>query len=67
MKSVELIETKKVLSRYEAAKLLGISNGKLDELRRTKQLPTRKCGRRVLILKADIDSYLESLAAEDIA
>lgn len=48
------------LSKQEAARLLGISLRTIDRLIALKELPVRRLGRRVLIPRASLESFLRS-------
>ncbi len=49
------------LSRTAAADACGLSEDVLDRAIRTGDLKAKKSGRRVLILPAELDRYVESL------
>jgi excisionase family DNA binding protein len=40
---------------------IGVGRDKLYELIRSGQLPTRKCGRRTIVLATDLQRFLEEL------
>jgi excisionase family DNA binding protein len=46
------------LSKREAARMLGISAGTVDRLIALKELPVRRWGRRVLIPRGSLESFL---------
>jgi excisionase family DNA binding protein len=46
-----------LLSKHEAARLLGISIRSLEHLISHKEIPTRRIGRRVLITRTAIESF----------
>ena len=48
------------LSKQEAARMLGISLRTIDRLIALKELPVRRLGRRVLIPRALLESFLRS-------
>jgi excisionase family DNA binding protein len=49
-----------LLSKHEAAWMLGISIRSLEHLISRKQIPTRKIGRRVLITRSAIESFAKA-------
>lgn len=51
---------KVTLSKPEAARMLGISLRTIDRLIALKELPVRRFGRRVLIPRASLESFLRS-------
>jgi len=55
-------EGRLVLSVTEAAELLGISRGLAYELARTGQLPSLRLGRRVVVPRAALLTWLERAA-----
>jgi len=46
-----------LLSKHEAARLLGLSVRSLEHLISRKEIPTRRIGRRVLITRSAIESF----------
>jgi len=46
-----------LLSKHEAARLLGLSIRSLEHLISRKEIPTRRIGRRVLIARAAVESF----------
>jgi Helix-turn-helix domain len=54
------MESVKAVSPAKAAAMCGISRTKLYEIL-NRGIPTRKVGRRTLVLVADIERWLESL------
>ncbi|MGA8408961.1 MAG: helix-turn-helix domain-containing protein [Candidatus Acidiferrales bacterium] len=48
------------LSKQEAARMLGISLRTIDRLIALKELPVRRLGRRVLIPRASLESFLRN-------
>lgn len=54
---------KLALSINETCEVLGVSRATVNKLIANGELPARKMGRRVLILTADLRSYVESLSA----
>ena len=46
-----------LLSKQEAARLLGLSIRSLEHLISRNEIPTRRIGRRVLITRSAIDSF----------
>ena len=53
------------MGRAAAAKYLGISTRKLDDLLSSGELRRLKLGRKTLVKKIDLDSLLEGLAEGD--
>ena len=49
------------LSVNEAIKFSGIGRTKFYELLANKKIPARKCGRRTLILRSELEEALKSL------
>jgi excisionase family DNA binding protein len=49
-----------LLSKYEAARLLGLSIRSLEHLISRKEIPTRRIGRRVLITRSTIESFAKA-------
>jgi excisionase family DNA binding protein len=49
------------LSIMEACKLCSLGRTKFYELLNAKLIPARKCGRRTIILRADLEEFLKSL------
>jgi excisionase family DNA binding protein len=49
------------LSVNEAIKFSGIGRTKFYELLKNNQIPARKCGRRTIILKCELEEFLKSL------
>lgn len=47
------------LTADEAARMLGCSRSKLQELLRTGELPSFKVGRRRMALRADVEALIE--------
>ena len=52
------------LGRIEAAKYLGISTRKLDDLLSADEIPRLKLGRKTLVRLIDLDAFLAQLAEE---
>lgn len=52
------------MAMNEAARYLGIGRSKLYELVRTKEMPSIRIGRRILIPTRAIEEYLRSYANE---
>jgi excisionase family DNA binding protein len=48
------------LSKREAARMLGISIRTIDRLIALKELPVRRLGRRVLIPRASLESFIRN-------
>ncbi len=48
-----------LLSRRIAAEVLGVSTSHLDRLRRNGSLPEVRVGRRVMIRRTDLDTFVE--------
>jgi excisionase family DNA binding protein len=46
-----------LLSKNEAARLLGLSLRSLEHLISRQEIPTRKIGRRVLIMRSAVESF----------
>jgi excisionase family DNA binding protein len=46
-----------LLSKQEAARLLGLSIRSLEHLISSKEIPTRRIGRRVLITRSALESF----------
>jgi excisionase family DNA binding protein len=59
-------ENKLLVSRFEAAQLLSISERGVDYLISTNRLPTRRIGGRVLISVADLRKYVRGDHPEPI-
>jgi hypothetical protein len=66
-KSAMRVEEKLLLSRRDAAQVLSISQRALDYLVATRRLPTRRIGKRVLILVADLRKFARADHPEPIA
>jgi excisionase family DNA binding protein len=49
-----------LLSKQDAAQLLGISMRTLDHLISKHELPTRRIGRRVLIARSGLESFVNA-------
>lgn len=56
-----------LLSKYEAARLLGLSVRSLEHLISRKEIPTRRIGRRVLIPRSAAESFARAMDLNDIA
>jgi excisionase family DNA binding protein len=54
------LQTRKYLSRQESADYLGVCRRTIDRRRRDGTLPTKRVGKRVLILREDLDRLAES-------
>jgi excisionase family DNA binding protein len=46
-----------LLSKQEAARMLGVSIRSLEHLISRQEIPTRKIGRRVLIMRSAVESF----------
>ncbi len=49
-----------LLSKHEAARLLGLSIRSLEHLISRKEIPTRRIGRRVLIARSAVESFAQA-------
>jgi excisionase family DNA binding protein len=58
-----MVENRLVVSVTEAAELLGISRGLAYELARTGELPSLRLGRRLVVPRAALLSWLEQASA----
>ena len=58
-------ESTYVLSVEEARKLLGISRGLMYEAVRTRQIPSIRIGRRILIPRAGLQQLLERAGTQN--
>lgn len=58
-----MVENRLVVSVTEAAELLGISRGLAYELARTGKLPSLRLGRRLVVPRAALLSWLEQASA----
>ena len=54
-----------LLSKYEAARLLGLSIRSLEHLISRKEIPTRRIGRRVLITRSAIESFARAQSSNE--
>ena len=45
----------------EAAQLIGLGRTRINELIKSGELPARKAGRRTLLLRADVETFLQNL------
>ena len=54
-----------LLSKTEAARLLGISLRNLEHLISRQEIPTRKIGRRVLIMRSAVESFAKGQNSGD--
>jgi len=53
-----------LLSKHEAARLLGLSIRTLEHLISRKDIPTRRIGRRVLITRNAVESFAKAQNSE---
>jgi excisionase family DNA binding protein len=58
-------QTKPTMAMNEAARYLGIGRSKLYELVRTKEIPSIRIGRRILIPTRALEEYLRSYAVKE--
>lgn len=49
-----------LLSKHEAARVLGVSIRKLENLISRREIPTRRIGRRVLITRSAVESFAKA-------
>ena len=61
--SIETQASRIAFSLADAASAIGIGRSTLHELIATGKLPVRKLGRRSLVLREDLEAYLQSLPA----
>lgn len=54
-----------LLSKQEAARMLGISLRSLEHLISRREIPTRKIGRRVLIARAAVESFARAQNSDE--
>lgn len=50
-----------LLSVKEVGKLTGFGKSKIFELLQSGELPARKCGRKTLILRSDLEAFIANL------
>ena len=55
------MENTQALSIAQAAKLLGVGRSTFYEIVKSGHIPVRKLGRRSLVLRSDVDTYLTGL------
>lgn len=55
------MQESKLVSINDAARMLGIGRSTLYLILKDGQLPARKLGKRTLILRSDIESFVEAL------
>jgi excisionase family DNA binding protein len=56
-----------LLSKHEAARLLGPSIRSLEHLISRKEIPTRRIGRRVLITRSAVESFARAQNSNETA
>ena len=56
-----MMHNNSALSIMEAARILGIGRSTLYGLIKQGQLPTRKLGKRTLILKSELETFIDAL------
>jgi excisionase family DNA binding protein len=54
-----------LLSKHEAARLLGLSIRSLEQLISRKEIPTRRIGRRVLITRSAVESFAQACSSDN--
>ena len=55
-----------LLSKQEAARVLGLSLRSLEHLISRQEIPTRKIGRRVLIARSAVESFAKGQDSDNI-
>jgi len=63
MRSITLNQNRLAWSVDELTSALGVSQGFLRKLMRSKELPSKKIGRRVVILDRDLQQFLSKADA----
>jgi len=54
-----------LLSKHEAARMLGVSVRSLEHLIARKEIQTRRIGRRVLIGRSAVESFAEARSSDE--
>lgn len=57
---------RRIYSIIEAGQYLGVARSLVYKLIKSKQLPLRKIGGKSMILKADLDAYIDRLPAVEV-
>lgn len=52
-----------VVSINDLPRLIGLGKTRINELIKSGELPARKAGRRTLVLRADVEAFLQALPA----